>query len=383
MKKQDSVVLSFDSHYRQGAAPQHATVTVAFDGGTPVELLRYDADRYTAHEALTVDVPEGARNAVFTWTYSDGHNDWFWGIDNVQVSQPAALAAGGPAAVVDVLSDVQGGLENYKSAISQLNAMPDPAGALVINGDFVDTGAQELYDEYSALMQEAPHASGRNYFTISNHEMYGPEGPEAYIDPFLEFTGQDKVWREELVNGVPNIMINTEHYSDVDRGGKEPFVKMSDEQLAWLDSRLAHWAKQGKPVLLYSHLVLPNTVSMTHSAWYQNDFNDLESFTKVVEKYSNIIMFTSHSDASLTLNDWWGTYRTEGNPEGFPVVNTGAIKNACLPDGDHDETGLEGTNASGLRVKVFEDRVRVEAWDFVTGEMIKSVDFPVPAKSKN
>ena len=31
--------------------------------------------------------------------------------------------------------------------------------------------------------------------------------------------------------------------------------------------------------------------------------------------------------------------------------------------------------STGLRVKVFVDRVRVEAWDFKSGEMIKYQDF--------
>lgn len=384
VKKHDRIVLGFDSHYRQGAAPQHATVSVSFDGGKPVELRRYDADKLSSHEAIALDVPKGARKAVFTWSYKDGHNDWFWAIDNARVSLPMGEAEGGPAAVIDVISDIQGGIANYKSAVTQLNAMPDPAGAMFVNGDFVDLGKQELYDEFEAATKDVPHASGRNYYTIGNHEMLGQEGSEAYINRFLDFTGQDKVWREEIVDGIPNITVNTEYYSDVDRKGVEPYVKLSDEQLRWLDSRLAHWAKQGKPVMLYNHQAVPYTVTETHSSWNGNDYFDLEAFTKVVGKYANIIMFTSHTHQSLQAEDWWGRLRTEatGNMRGIPVVNTGAIKNATEPYGDHESRRLQGNHSSGLRVKVFEDRVRVEAWDFVAEKKIKHVDFPVPAKRK-
>jgi hypothetical protein len=383
--KHDVVELRFDSHYRQGEAPQHATVSVSFDGGPAQELSRYTADKLSSHEVLTVDVPDGARKATFSWSYNDSQNDWFWAVDNVEVTEPMGEVDGEPYAAVDVISDVQGAIEEYKSAVGQLNAMPDPAGAMVVNGDYVDLGSQELYDEFAAAAQEVPHASGRTYYTIGNHEMYGPEGSETYIERYLEFTGQENVWREEVVDGVPIILVNTEYYSDVDRGGVEPYVKISDEQLSWLDSRLAHWAKQGTPALVFNHQILPDTVSGSYSAWNQNDYYDLEAFAEVVGKYSNVVFFTSHTHMSLELEDWWGRYRADGtdNALGFPVVNTGAITYNTVPDGsDHEGDRLEGENSTGLRVKVFEDRVRVEAWDFVDGEMIKSVDFPAPAKNR-
>lgn len=70
---------------------------------------------------------------------------------------------------------------------------------------------------------------------------------------------------------------------------------------------------------------------------------------------------------------------------GFPVVNTGAILNENLPDCDHDEEIVDENAATGLRVKVYDDRIRVEAWDFKDGhgpanpqgeaKMIKYQDF--------
>ncbi|WP_167045256.1 metallophosphoesterase [Salinibacterium sp. ZJ454] len=386
VKKQDAVELRFDSHYRQGAALQHATVSVSFDGGPAQELSRYTADKMSSHELLSVDVPDGARTASFSWSYNDSQNDWFWAIDNVEVTEPMGKVEGEAYAVVDVISDIQGAIPQYKSAVAQLNEMQDPAGAMVVNGDYVDLGSEALYDEFEAATNEVPHDSGRTYFTIGNHEMLGAEGSETYIDRYLEFTGQDKVWREEVVDGVPIILVNTEYYSDADRGGVEPYVKISDEQLGWLDTRLAYWAKQGKPALVFNHHVLPDTVSSSYSAWNQHDYYDLESFAEVVGKYSNVVFFTSHTHMSLELEDWWGRYRAVGtdNALGFPVVNTGAITYNTVPDGsDHEGDRLEGDHSTGLRVKVYEDRVRVEAWDFVRGEMIKHVDLPTPKKTRD
>ena len=55
-----------------------------------------------------------------------------------------------------------------------------------------------------------------------------------------------------------------------------------------------------------------------------------------------------------------GTRRYDGTPQvaiGFPVVSTGAILNEYVPDGDHDEEIVDENAATGLRVKVYDDRI--------------------------
>ena len=109
--------------------------------------------------------------------------------------------------------------------------------------------------------------------------------------------------------------------------------------------------------------------------------DSLEALSNVVNKYNNIVWFSSHSHSSLRQNNWWGTRRYDGTGEagrtGFPVVNTGAILNEYLPDGDNDEKIIKEKEeaSTGLRVKVYADRVRVEAWYFKSGDMIKYQDF--------
>lgn len=258
----------------------------------------------------------------------------------------------------------------------QLNGMEDKADALVLNGDLVDDGSKAQWDDFLAAHRAQPHASGTELWTIGNHEMYGPEGSETYLQRFLEHSGQDKPWAEVMAGGVPLISINTEYYSDIDRGGKEPFQRLSEEQLGWPESRLAYWEGRGVTPLVFTHPLLPQTVSMSHSAWHQNDFEDLEALSEVLARHPKIVAFTSHSHSSLRQNNWWGTYRYKD--AAFPVVNTGAILNEYLPDGDHDEEIVKEKQeaSSGLRVKVYPDRVRVEAWDFKDEKMLKFQDFP-------
>ena len=385
---QSKVALEFDQHYRQGKKGQTALVAVSFDGGEPEVVDRLTSNRYSSHEYFELDVPEGAKTMQVTFSYLGGNDDYWWAVDNVAVRAPFTQAAEKPNAVIDVISDTQDDPEDFKLAVRRLNAMPEKAGALVINGDLVDNGSQEQWDKFLAARKEVPHDSGVELWTIGNHEMYGKESSEVHMQRFLKYSGQDKPWNEVVVNGTPLISINTEYYSDIDREGKEPFQRISAEQLKWLDERLAHWDAQGVTALVFTHPLLPGTVSMSHSAWYQNDFEDEQAISDVLSKYNDIVAFTSHSHSSLKQNNWWGTRRYDGTPQGaigFPVVNTGAILNEYLPDGDHDEEIVDDKAATGLRVKVYDDRIRVEAWDFKDGrgltnpqgeaKMIKYQDF--------
>ncbi len=385
----DRVALEFDSHYRAGDrdgvqnngghGDQFARVTASFDGGEEREVARFEKDKLDSHEDLSIDVPSGAHSVRFNFEYLHGNDDWFWAVDNLSVTEPWAKEAGEPHSIVDVVSDVHND-ENYNLAVDSYNGMSDKAGAMVFDGDSVDMGDQENYDKLRELLKKNPHHSGQNLFSVGNHEMLGKEGSEAYTERFMDFTGQETLWTEKVVDGTPLITVNTEHYEDTKRGGKEPFVRLSQKQLNWLDSRLKYWNDQGKPAFLFTHLVLPNTVSMTHSAWYQNDFEDLQAFSDVVGKYPNAFVFTGHSHSSLRQHDWWGTYRYDpaNNAVGNRVINTGAVLNEFVPDGDNDEKPIDDKkHASGLRVRVFDDRVRVEAWDFVKNEKIQEHDFPL------
>ncbi|GAA1643519.1 metallophosphoesterase [Georgenia ruanii] len=385
LRGEDEIELAFDSHYRQGRPEQSAAVTASFDGGAAQDLVVYRADKYSSHEQLRVQVPAGASSVRFSWEYRNGHNDRWWAIDNIEVRVPlpALPADSAPLVTIDVVSDihVSDSHDRYDRVVEQLNAMTLQAGALVINGDAVELGLQAHYDALAAALAGNPHRSGNVLLTVGNHEMLGAEGSDVYLARYLKVAGESTPYFERVVDGVPLIVVGTEYFGDREREGREPYNNFSDAQLAWLDGRLAHWRNKGQVVLLFNHFPLPYTVSQTHSSWEQNNYEDIDAFNAVVGKYTNILMFTGHTHDDLNLNDWWGTYRVADpkNPAGFPVVNTGAVLNAYVPDGDVDTARVDGDQSTGLRVHLFDDRIRVEAHDFVARGPIKFHDFALSA----
>lgn len=383
---EDRLVASFDSHYRQGSPEQRGVVTVSFDTGEEETLLELTEDRYSSHEELEFAVPEDATTARLTFSYEDSYNDYWWAVDNVGVHRPYEYADDEPNAVIDVVSDVHADGEDitraqkrkWARAMGRLESMYPQGDMLVVNGDFVDTMAKADYERAEEMVGEHPYHNDEVLWVWGNHEVYGTEGYETALKRYLDFTGMDKPYAEREVGGVVVLAIGTEYYDDEAQDGNEPFYNPSDEQLAWLKERLDAAEAAGKPVVICTHYPLPNTVSGTHSAWYQNDYNRIEELNDAIAGHENVMVVTGHTHHIHELNDWWGRYTMPDDVGyGVPAVNTAAVKEGIVPEGDHDERTLLGDHSSGVRLTFFDDHVTVDAVDFVKGGIIQSVTLPI------
>ncbi|MCP4613377.1 MAG: hypothetical protein GY845_32200, partial [Planctomycetes bacterium] len=90
--------LKFDSSWRpefDDNLHQTANITASFDGGDPVEVMLWESDEasanykpYATNETVIIalDAPEGAKKVVLTFGLFDAGNDWWWAIDNIEVS---------------------------------------------------------------------------------------------------------------------------------------------------------------------------------------------------------------------------------------------------------------------------------------------------------
>ncbi|NUN98870.1 MAG: hypothetical protein HUU16_22185, partial [Candidatus Omnitrophica bacterium] len=88
------VAIEFDSHYRQ-EDNQTAEVSVSINGGEETVLLRYGslaeddntgADVQNAHISLALPAQAESSSMVLKWRLFDARNNWFWAIDNLEVT---------------------------------------------------------------------------------------------------------------------------------------------------------------------------------------------------------------------------------------------------------------------------------------------------------
>ncbi len=103
----DSATLDFDSSWRpefDDNYHQTANITVSYDGGADVEVLRWESDGASAnfktdtpneHVTLGLNNPDGANEMTITFGLFDAGNDWWWAVDNVSVNgvpEPSSLS---------------------------------------------------------------------------------------------------------------------------------------------------------------------------------------------------------------------------------------------------------------------------------------------------
>ncbi|OCG74226.1 DUF4073 domain-containing protein [Microbacterium sediminis] len=384
-----AVRLTFDSHYR-GSAGQAGTVGVSFDGGETTEILRLDSqtvtDGYDARQMnyvqdITVEVPAGAHEAVFTWGFTGEGDDHYWAIDSVAVHEALAEATGEPTQAW-VMSDIQGHPGDWQHALGDYAQLAPDADAMVIVGDVVNSGTEAEWDDISEVMDAtADIRPGKTIAMIGNHERYAAGGFEANRDRFLAFAQRDEVYDEYLLEGpggdVPVIALGQEFASPSD-------VAMSDAQVEFLEERLAYWTAQDKQVLVMTHFPLGDTVSASWIPWYSEHHQMNDRLTSILGNYPNAVVFSGHTHYPAELGDWAVQRRTaDGHADGFWAVNTVAMHIEWDARGENTQGITEVTTRDinqGLTVDAYADRLVVTAYDFA-GEgatPLRQVTIPNP-----
>lgn len=85
--------LRFDTSYRQEAF-QTGDVLYAFDGGTAQILARFDETVENRRVALEIPAPATDAELQVTWRLHNAGNNWFWAVDNAELSDEPAVERG-------------------------------------------------------------------------------------------------------------------------------------------------------------------------------------------------------------------------------------------------------------------------------------------------
>ncbi|WP_187977796.1 metallophosphoesterase family protein [Mycetocola sp. JXN-3] len=391
----DTLEARVDSHFRaRGTAGQSGTVVAVYSTGERETLRTLTSTEEAAGLRLPLHIPAGATDVRLEFAFLGAAGTGSWMVDNAQIVRglgdlPAEAES---SARVDIFSDVQGATSRLQNQVLPgFRNLGERADTVVANGDLVPHGYAERYTEY----YNAYNAGGGNRYpnqfaTIGNHEYFGTGNIDDFRNRFLDTTGmrakggQGGLWGEQLVDGkLPMLWLGSEYYDDSKSRGSGPFVRMSDTQYEWLRDRLAYWKSQNKPVLLMAHHVFANSVSGTYINFYRNDYDhDTARVAALLQDNPNVTVLTSHTHWAGTLNDWSGEKRFDPTRAQAPtIVNTVAVTTQYGPSGDWEETGNSNADPVGLRVALYEDRLRVSAFSFdaqAVPNEIKHIDIAIP-----
>ena len=252
-----------------------------------------------------------------------------------------------------VIGDVHENVDNFQLVINDLYTINNQMDALVLNGDTVDQGIEEQYDSVKKVLSKNKDLLPKTIIkNIGNHEFFdystevnSPQQVQMFINRYLEFSGEDKVYHDTWVNDYHFISLGSED------GNSETLnsitASVSEDQQNWLKETLAENYQKGKPIFVFLHQPLSNG----NSNWVGVIQND--KIREILSQYPEVIIFSSHThrdldDSSVLLN------------QPFTMIHTGAIHYTLIPDTKSENGRRRESYIKGLYIEVKGNNVVVK-----------------------
>ncbi|MGG2198422.1 MULTISPECIES: metallophosphoesterase family protein [Paenibacillus] len=306
-------------------------------------------------------------------------------VDAPQTGKPEPQAGGDPNAPLFslmVLSDLHVSeadphtIRNLKKALEDIQELGGPVDAIALTGDLTEYGSEKEYKGLSKLL--SAYKLPPLYANMGNHDYYDvwidrfgrfnkdtmPNGKTDWQsrERFQAFFGLSKPYHDVWVQGHHVILLSQETYvQEKPEVGEGAWY--SEEQLAWLEERLAAH-KDGKPVFIMTHQPLPpaGRDGKTHQLIPANRFRE------ILKPYKNVFVFCGHSH-----QDFQGTieHYVRESFHYFHNSSVGRVMNRKYETVDKEKS-------QGLYVQVYRDRVTLRGRDFTGKQWLKEADWTVP-----
>lgn len=291
--------------------------------------------------------------------------------ENVNAEESKASQEYEPIAFY-VLGDVHTDAERLENAINDLYEVNPGADLMVMNGEIVDQGLPEHYTSVQntlinngALLPRylVKNIGNHEFFDYSKESVLTTEESDAHIARFLEFAGEEKVYHDRWIKGYHLISLGSEQTNTADVGNVTAFI--SQDQLNWLEEKLAEDYKSGRPIFVFLHQPINNTPPGQQRGWVSTKQN-VEVFN-ILSKYPEVVLFSSHTHTYLVSNNM--VY--SGQP--FTALYTGATHGPLKAD----EKGIRGYSeeSQGVYVEIIEGKLTIRGRDFGKKAWVDGAEF--------
>lgn len=248
---------------------------------------------------------------------------------------------------------------HFAQALQDIKQMAPRSAGIMHAGDVTDHGFPGEYAEFNRIWIEHRESLPRLYVTTGNHDV-GLGEWEDRLRRFLDSTGTSAPYHDHWIEGHHFIFLGTEK-------NLELYCSLSAEQLAWLDKMLEEDAVTGRPVFIFLHQPLKNTVAGSSETQGWHGVTEDEPLRAVLVKHPCAILFTGHTHWELEAAN------THHNDRGRQPSMFNAASVAYLwTDADERKEGSQG-----LFVDVYKNRVVVRGRDFMRREWVESACFEI------
>ncbi|MCK9222544.1 MAG: DUF6067 family protein [Limnochordia bacterium] len=302
------------------------------------------------------------------------------------------LSSNGPATIVRtendevvlnlaVLSDIHIHLNNtsiphdtvvrFERALKDLKTTRPDYDALIVVGDLTSHGLDEEYDDMVEVIRN--HKVSPVFYTLGNHEYWRARMDDTYNindakfpngeteemthQRFLDKTNMPGIYYDEWITGKNGedyhlVFLSPEKFWQTDQSiGDKAYI--SDEQIDWLQERLAEGADAHKPIFVFIHQPLESTLSDSDS---YNSVIQTGKINEILEQFPQVILFSGHTH--YDLNRPGNMYQ-----ETFTTFNTSSVYYTM-------ESDKYPERSQGLYVDVYHDKVVVLDREFSDGSWV-------------
>jgi 3',5'-cyclic AMP phosphodiesterase CpdA len=265
-----------------------------------------------------------------------------------------------------VIGDVHENIDNFQIAINDLSTINSQMDALVLNGDTVDQGLDKQYDSVKATLSKNKDLLPKTIIkNIGNHEFFdynistnSKEQVQTFINKYLEFSGEEKVYHDKWVKNYHFISLGSEDGNSETEDSITAFI--SEQQQKWLKEKLAENYQKGKPIFVFLH---QNLNRLTTGDASRIGVEQNEQIEEILSQYPEVILFASHSHIDLTES----SVMTE---QQFTIVNTGAIHYSFVPDETNEKGRKIVQYIKGVYIEVNDNKVVVKGRDMKEAQWI-------------
>jgi 3',5'-cyclic AMP phosphodiesterase CpdA len=262
--------------------------------------------------------------------------------------------------------------QKFKDALKDLKKIAPKYDAIAVNGDMTNFGLVGEYELFNSILKANKIQNADQFIVMGNHEWLEKRIiPDTTVtdtqlkNRFMDEMNVSGLYYDKWIAGYHFITIageKSESTMKATYGSSElASAYISDDEFKWLEKTLSINAKSDKPIFVFFHQPITNTV---YGSEWGAGLED-QKILALLKKYPQVILFSGHSH--YPLDNPKSIYT-----DGITMVNTSSVAYTYTPKG-----GENYTLSQGYLVNVYHDKVEFKAREFSTGTWIKTVTIPI------
>ncbi|MDR1692206.1 MAG: metallophosphoesterase [Oscillospiraceae bacterium] len=366
---------------RPGYAEGVVTITENTEGERPDSYVLFWGDRLGTLYEYTALPPVAAESGTTTFTfgpntlipeeatsllaYAAKGGELSDGYAEAVLPDGASTGWGDPLYSFQVVSDTHITYDeehihnqHFAAMLTQIRREADSVG-LFVNGDLTNTGLENEYAQFRAMMEKA--ANPPFYAVAGNHDLSGAY-PE-YAERFAKNAGNETGYFDHWIRDTHFIFLAGE-VSGLN-------AQLNQEQLDWLRTKLEENRDQSRPIFVFLHQAIFNTVAGAFRGQGWDGGNEYQKLSAILKDYPEVILFSGHSHWRLNSP---GTMRVR-DADLPSIFSTSSCAYLWDDEANRTNIGIEGSE--GYYLYVYDDKVIVRGRDFVSKQWVSAAQFVV------